>query len=126
MDVSDVLALHALLARYGHLIDEREFDRLDEVFTDDVTYDASEFGVPVIHGLPELIAFMTAETRHPLAHHCTNVMIDPSGLPGPIGLLSKGIGVMHDGRVGSVTYVDLATFGPRGWRLQSRRAVLRR
>ena len=45
---------------------------------------------------------------------------------GTVLVLSKGIGVGHAGRVGSVTYEDIAVRVDVGWRLASRTAVLRR
>jgi SnoaL-like domain len=123
--IADVVELHELLARYGHLIDERVFSRFGEVFVPDVVYDVSDFGVPVIRGLAELIDFMATETRHPLAHHSTNVLLTLRA-DGVVGILSKGIGVRHGGRTSSVTYLDQAVKGPDGWRLTSRKAVLRR
>ena len=35
LEPADILAIHQLLALYGHLLDDGEYDRLDEVFTDD-------------------------------------------------------------------------------------------
>ena len=54
LDVADTLAIHQLLALYGHLIDERQWSRLDEVFTDDLVFDATDFGLGVTHSLDEL------------------------------------------------------------------------
>jgi len=36
---------------------------------------------------------------------------------------SKGIGVLRDGRTGSVTYVDHLVRTPDGWRIAARRVV---
>jgi hypothetical protein len=64
-------------------------------------------------------------TRHPLAHHSTNIVVREED-DGTVRVLSKGIGVGAGGRVGSVTYEDVVVPTDDGWRLASRIAKLRR
>jgi hypothetical protein len=128
LDVADRLAIHELLGLYGHLIDDRRWDDLHLVFTRDVVYDASDFDMPVTSGLDALVAEWTSEvgmTRHPLAHHATNVVVLVDG-DGTVRVRSKGIGVGPGGRVGSVTYDDVVVRTAEGWRLARRTATLRR
>jgi SnoaL-like domain len=127
LDVADRLALHELVALYGHLVDERRWDELHRVFVPDVVYDATDFEMPVTRTLDELVAEWTSEvgmTRHPLAHHTTNVVVLDDD-DGTVRIVSKGIGVGHGGRVGSVTYRDVAVRTGDGWRLASRTVELR-
>jgi hypothetical protein len=127
LDVGDRLAIHELLGLYGHLIDERRWDELHRVFTDDVVYDATDFGMPVTRSLDELVAEWTSEAgmaRHPLAHHATNVVVEAAD--DEVRVRSKGLGVGAGGRVGSVTYDDVVVRTEAGWRLASRTARLRR
>jgi hypothetical protein len=44
--VEDKMAISDLIARYPQIVDEREFDRLDEIFTADARIDFSAFGGP--------------------------------------------------------------------------------
>jgi 3-phenylpropionate/cinnamic acid dioxygenase small subunit len=128
MDVADRLAVHELLHRYGHLVDDRAWDALDQVFTADVVYDASDFGMPVTRSLAELVTEWTSDEglrRHPLAHHATNIVVLEDAHD-RVQVRSKGIGVGRGGRVGSVTYDDVAVRTAAGWRLASRRVSLRR
>jgi hypothetical protein len=126
IDTGDRLAIHELLGLYGHLIDQRRWDELDQVFTPDLVFDATDFGQPVSRSLSELRAHWIADlTVHPLAHHATNIVVTEDA-DGTIGVLSKGIGVGANGRVGSVTYHDIVVKTPDGWRLAHRRAQLRR
>lgn len=126
IDVGDRLAIHELLGLYGHLIDQRRWDELDQVFTTDVVYDATDFGHAVTQSLADLHAHWTGDPSiHPLAHHATNIVVTEDA-DGTVRVLSKGIGVGNKGRVGSVTYHDVVVRTPRGWRLTSRRAELRR
>lgn len=126
MNVAEILAIHQLIALYGHVIDEREWDRLGELFTDDLVFDTTAFeGGAVVSGLETLKAdWMQPDKRHPLAHHATNIVI--TELAGDTAqVLSKGIGVGRKGRVGSVTYRDVIRKGPGGWRIAHRIASLR-
>lgn len=43
-EISDRLEIQDLLSRYSYAIDERDWDRLDEVFTPDAVIDYSETG----------------------------------------------------------------------------------
>lgn len=55
LTVDDRAELLQLVAGYGVYQDRREFDRLDEVFTDDAVFD---YPVGVLHGLREFRAFL--------------------------------------------------------------------
>ena len=126
LDTADVLAIHTLVALYGHIIDERQWSRLDELFTADVTYEAGDFDLPTVHSLADLRALWTdPSARHPLAHHATNVVVSEDA-DGTVRVLSKGIGVGYGGRVGSVVYRDEIRLTPAGWRIAARSVTLRR
>jgi ketosteroid isomerase-like protein len=119
------LAIHDLIALYGHIVDERQFSRTHEVFTEDAVYDVSDFGAGVHVGHQAVAALWALPTSlHPLAHHATNVIVseDASGV---VRVASKGIGLRPDGRTGSVTYHDVVEHRPEGWRITKRVAVAR-
>ena len=125
LDVADTLAIHQLLALYGHLIDERQWSRLDEVFTDDLVFDATDFGLGVTHSLDELRETWTGpKAAHPLGHHATNIVVTEDA-DGTVRVLSKVVGVGNKGRVGSGTYRDVVVKTAEGWRLASRAVTLR-
>lgn len=64
LDVTDRLASHELVALSGHLIDEKRWDELDQVFTADAVYDATDFGYEVDTSLAALVARWKTD-RHP-------------------------------------------------------------
>ncbi len=119
--LADRLAIHELLGLYGHIIDAAQWHRLDELFTDDILFDASAFdGVAVSKGLAALQDYWSApDTPHPFAHHATNIVINMLTTD-RAEVLSKGIGVGRKGRVGSVTYLDILRKEPIGWRIAHR------
>jgi hypothetical protein len=126
VNLEDRIALHELVALYGHLIDERRWNEFENVFTPDAVYESLMGEGWRTNSLAELLAFWTADmSRHPLAHHTTNVVVieQPDG---SAHILSKGIGVGRKGRVGSVTYNDVAVPTDQGWRLAKRVVALRR
>jgi hypothetical protein len=126
VNLEDRIALHELVALYGHLIDERRWNEFENVFTPDAVYESLMGEGWRTNSLAELLEFWTADmSRHPLAHHTTNVVV--IGQPdGSAHILSKGIGVGRKGRVGSVTYNDVAVPTDQGWRLAKRVVALRR
>ena len=125
-DLADVLAIHELLALYGHIIDGREWQRVGELFTATAVYDMSEFGLGVVHGAAAIRQMWSRpDAMHPLAHHATNIVVtqDPDGT---VRVLSKGLGVSVNGRVGTVVYRDVVERTADGWRIAARTASVRR
>lgn len=126
LTTEDRLAIHELIGLYGIVIDEREWHRIDELFTDDVRYDMSELGLGVLHGKAAVLhLWTTREDLHPVAHHATNVVITPGDDGDTACVISKGLGVGRKGRVGSVTYRDVVRRTAAGWRIAGRHARLR-
>ena len=117
------LAIHELISLYGHLIDQRQFSRLGEIFTGDAVFDLTGYNGKCYRGLPAIQAMMLASSEHPLAHHATNVVVLTQ--EDSIGVISKGIGVGVGGRVGSVTYRDRLSLTQQGWRIRERGCELR-
>jgi SnoaL-like domain len=124
-EVGDILAIQQLLALYGHIIDEREWARVDELFTPSSTYDMTAFGLGVVQGAGAIRELWSRpDAAHPLAHHATNIVISTDA-DGTVRVLSKGLGVGSGGRVGSVVYRDVVVRTAAGWRFASRKAQLR-
>ena len=126
MTTDDRLQLHELAARYGNVIDAREWDRLDTVFTADATFEVRGFGPSPSRtdGLPAITAELAGSHAHPVAHHVTNVEVRCED--DEVVLLFKVIGPGPKGRVGSVDYRDIVRRGEAGWRIATHLATLRR
>lgn len=72
LTTDDRLAIADLIALHGHLFDEGELDRLDELFTGGIVYDASDFGQEPMHGIDAIrSAAVALGDRNPVAHHVT-------------------------------------------------------
>jgi hypothetical protein len=109
----------------GHLIDDGRWSDFEVVFNDDFVWDSTAFGHAVVSGLDPFRQWFSTMGDHPVAHHATNVVVMEED-DGTVRVHSKGIGVGHRGRVGSVTYRDRVVRTPAGWRLAERVAVPRR
>jgi hypothetical protein len=119
LSADDAIEIHELVARYAHLIDGKAFRELGLVFADDATFDASDFGRPPRTGIDAIIDLMAHEHGHPLAHHSTNVVLEGRS-DGSVDVRSKGLAVLQDGSLRSLTYEDVAIRTMEGWRIQTR------
>ncbi|HYL72317.1 MAG TPA: nuclear transport factor 2 family protein, partial [Candidatus Dormibacteraeota bacterium] len=107
LDPGDILAIQQLLALYGHIIDEREWGRVEELFTATSVYDMSQFGRAVVRGAAAIGELWSSPgAMHPLAHHATNVVVSEDA-DGAVRVISKGLGLGSNGRIGSVLYRDV-------------------
>jgi ketosteroid isomerase-like protein len=120
IDITDLINLH------GHRTDAGDLDRLDELFTPDVTYDVTGFGFGALHGAAAIReAALALGDANPVGHHVTNIVI--TAIDGRSARArSKGIGIAADGTAGSVTYDDIVTHGPDGWKISHRTVTPRR
>jgi 3-phenylpropionate/cinnamic acid dioxygenase small subunit len=114
VDLSDRLTLHELPGRYGDLIDDRDWEGLSQIFTDDATFEIPD---QLLDGLAQIRGFM-AQSRHPRTHLMTNVHVDETS-EGMI-LHSRLVGMRQDGTIISGRYRDMVVKGPDGWRVARR------
>jgi hypothetical protein len=123
MNADDRLDIAETLARHGNLGDLGKLDEIDTVFTSDTVYDMSAVGMPLMTGIDTLRQGTERMAAHmPVAHHVTNIVIVEDR--GDEALVdSKGLLLMQDGRVQSVTHHDLLRRTDAGWRI-ARRAIV--
>ena len=117
----DRQAIGEALSMHGHLFDDGQLDRLGEIFTPDVVYDMSAVGVGTFEGVEAIrSAALHLGAGNPVAHHVTNVVITGDG--DSVTALSKGLMLMADGTLASVTQLDTLRRHDSGWRI-SRRVI---
>ena len=83
MDSADFIAIHNLMGRYGHIMDECSqangpWERLGEIFTADTIFDIRPGGGPLLSSLKELQDGFAAAV-HPWGHHVTNLVVESTG-----------------------------------------------
>jgi 3-phenylpropionate/cinnamic acid dioxygenase small subunit len=122
MDVADRLALHELAALYGDTIDNRDWDGLGRVFTDDMVYANPTMPGRDLVGLPLLKTFMS-RARHPLTHLISNVRVDEEE-DGPV-VHSRVLLLRDDGTAQAGEYHDRVVRTDDGWRIRHRTYVAR-
>jgi 3-phenylpropionate/cinnamic acid dioxygenase small subunit len=75
MDAADIIEIHQLLGLYGHVVDEGEWNRFDELFAPDAVLDYTGVRAPrVFHGVDEIREYFR-DANHPSAHHVTNIVV---------------------------------------------------
>jgi len=114
----DIVEINQILSLWAHLVDNHAWDRFGEVFTEDAYFDSSVFGFAPVTGIAA-ICHMASRDGHAKAHHTTNVYVQ-EGAGDEITAVSKGLGLLSNGAVASVTYTDRLRRTPKGWRLASR------
>jgi hypothetical protein len=114
----DTLAVERVLALWGHILDDRDWERLGECLTDDAVYDGSVFGFGSIVGLGAIRATLR-DGEHARAHHATNIVVY-EGPGDELRARSKGLGIMEGGTVVSATYTDVLRHTDDGWRISTR------
>jgi hypothetical protein len=124
MNIADRVELHELPGRYGDAIDDRDWDRLDRIFTDDAVFDLTDLGAPRLEGLAEIKRFMDEDAQHPRTHLMTNIYADET--PDGVKLSFRIIALMPERRVFTASYYDDVVETPNGWRVKHRVITSRR
>jgi hypothetical protein len=124
MEPEDRLELHELPGRYGDAIDDRDWERLGTIFTDDAVFDLTDLGGPRCDGLDAIKRFMAEYDNHPKTHLMTNVYVDEA--PTGAQLRFRIVALLTEGRVGSASYYDDVVKTPNGWRVANRVITRRR
>jgi hypothetical protein len=124
VDIGDRLELHELPGRYGDAIDDRDWDRLDSIFTDDAVFDLTDLGSRRLEGLDDIKRFMDVEAQHPRTHLMANIYADET--PEGATLSFRIIAMLPERRLATASYVDQVVKTPEGWRVAHRVITARR
>ena len=124
MDPADRLELHELPGRYGDAIDDRDWDRLDQIFTADAVFDLTDLGAPRLEGLDAIKRYMAEDADHPRTHTMTNIYVDETAEGARLRF--RILALLPERRVGTASYYDDVVKTPEGWRVQNRVITLRR
>jgi len=124
MDVSDRIELHELPGRYGDAIDDRDWDGLGRIFTEDATFDLTDLGVPMLTGLAAIKQFMEVDAEHPLTHMMTNIYVDER--PQRVTMNFRVVALRKGGFVSTASYYDVVLRTALGWRVLERVTTRRR
>jgi 3-phenylpropionate/cinnamic acid dioxygenase small subunit len=120
--IEAVVRITQMQARYGHLVDARDWAGFRALFTDDAVFDVSVYGLGRLEGIEAIMTFFEA-APHPAAHHATNIEVWQDG--GTLRSRSKYVVGTVDGAPSGGDYDDVLVETDRGW-LFSERVVSRR
>ena len=125
----DILAIQAVVVLYGFLVDDREWDRFDQVFTEDAVVDFRDQsaqpprGLAPIVGRAEIVRQFRDVLTHPYQHMLVNHVIEDVSAD-EVVVRSKALLPMPGGTVADVLYRDTVVRTADGWRI-SRKATKR-
>lgn len=126
VSAEDRLAISELIALHGHIMDSGELDRLEDLFSPEVTYDLGDFGRGTLQGIDAIRnAAIAMGDRSPVGHHVMNIILTEVDSQ-VVSVRSKGIGIQADGSSGSVVYDDIVKRTTAGWRITHRKVSARR
>ena len=124
INIADRLELHELPGRYGDAIDDRNWDRLREIFTDDAVFDLTGVGARRLEGIDDIVHFMNVEASHPKTHMMTNIYVDEQD---EIVIMNfRIVALLGKGLVGTASYYDRVVKTDQGWRVQHRECMIHR
>jgi hypothetical protein len=118
LPVHDYVELGKVASLYCHICDDWTWDRFDEVFTEDATFDGGDIGLGLLIGL-DAIKARFASWQQPIAHTSTDLYVlrcDETG----VRLRSKWLVLVASNRMVAGEYRDVATLTVAGWRLRER------
>lgn len=116
---ADVASIQQLYGLYGHVMDDHDWSRLGDLFTEDCVFDATALGVPVMESWEAIAAATETNPQAPLAHHVTNVFVERID-GGTAEVRAKAIGIYAKGRAFSGDYRDTLVRTAAGWRISHR------
>ena len=124
LTAADRVEIHELPGRYGDAIDDRDWARLDTVFTQDAVFDLTGVGSRVCNGLDDIKAFMESEAAHPRTHMMTHIYAesDEHG----IELRFRIVALIGKGLTSTGSYYDKLVKTDIGWRTYHRYVSSRR
>jgi hypothetical protein len=120
LSADDLAQLQQLTALYVHVIDAKQWDRLEELYPDDGVFDLTGLlgTETVFAGIDAVKGFLTSMPM-PLAHISTNHAFFE--VDGEVHGLGKWFMPTDEGTVHGGVYRDRFVRTPAGWRLQERK-----
>jgi hypothetical protein len=124
LSLADRLEIHEIPGRYGDSIDDRNWDKLRTIFTEDAVFDLTGVGSRSLNGIDDIVNFMEEEAAHPRTHMMTNVYCDATEAGAELRF--RIVALLGSGRTGTASYYDQVIKTADGWRVQHRETTSRR
>lgn len=124
LSVEDRLALHEIPGRYGDSIDDRNWDLLRTIFTEDGVFDLTGVRSRICTGIDDIVDFMENEAAHPRTHMMTNVYANATDEGAELRF--RIVALLGGGKTGTASYYDQCVKTEDGWRVKHREVHSRR
>jgi hypothetical protein len=124
LTLEDRLDLCEIPGRYGDSIDDRNWDQLRTIFTEDAVFDLTGVGSRVLTGIDDIVSFMEEEAAHPRTHMMTNVYV--TATDEGADLRFRIVALLGQGKTGTASYYDTVVKTDLGWRVKHRETTSRR
>ena len=127
----DTLEIQELVVRYGFVVDDREWDGLGEIFTEDAVVDLRDHdvdppaGLGPYSGLEEITHHYRDVLTHPRQHMLVNHVIDDVS-DDEVVVRSKALVALSGQRFADLLYRDVVVRTERGWRIRRKTVSLYR
>lgn len=119
--MSDIEEIGQIVSLIGHLVDNRTWERLGEVYAADAVFVLASGAA--FEGLAAIQDFMPT-FKHPIAHFTTNVFVELEPDGDHAVAISKCLNPHEIGHFVIAEYHDRFVRSSVGWRLQRREAVI--
>lgn len=119
VDAASRWEITELLHRYGHVIDDEDWDALTEIYHEDMVLDLSSLGLEVVSGRDAVIAHHRRPRPFATAHAFTTVLVGDDGRQ--IIARSKVVAPDDTGACHVSTIRDVVVRTDAGWRIKERR-----
>ena len=124
LTTADRVEIRELPGRYGDAIDDRDWAKLDTVFTQDAVFDLTGVGSRVCNGIDDIKAFMESEAAHPRTHMMTNIYAESDERG--VELRFRIVALIGKGLTSTASYYDKLVKTDNGWRTYHRVVTSRR
>ena len=124
IDLADRLELHELPGRYGDAIDDRNWDHIRNIFTEDAVFDLTGVGSRRLEGINDIVDFMNVDAEHPKTHMMTNIYVDVD--VEKVTMNFRIVALLGKGLVGTASYYDHVVRTDDGWRVKHRECMIHR
>ena len=124
LSIEDRLDIYEIPGRYGDSIDDRNWDQLRTIFTEDAVFDLTGVGSRRLVGIDDIVNFMEEEAQHPRTHMMTNIYANSTG--DGAELRFRIVALLGQGKTGTASYYDHVVKTADGWRVKHRETTLRR
>ncbi len=124
LTLEDRLDICEIPGRYGDSIDDRDWDTLRSIFTEDAVFDLTALGSRRLVGIDEIVKFMEEEAAHPRTHMMTNIYVNPTDEGAELRF--RIVALLGQGKTGTASYYDQVVKTADGWRVKHRETTSRR